>query len=130
MLEESASARHIGESVELGKIRFDHRTHRFGEDVLETMLAWTDQLLRGRESNARQLSILDLGTGNGLFAIRLADLGYQNLTGCDYSAASIELAHTIADKSGQKSIQWVQDDLLESGISKRYFFMDRSLSTY
>ena len=94
---------------------------RFGEDVLETMLAWTDQLLGSRSAKAHKLPILDLGTGNGLFAMKLATLGYQNLTGCDYSAASIKLAQAIAEKAGQTGIKWVQDDLLDSGIDDRYF---------
>lgn len=85
------------------------------------MLAWTDQLLRSRSANAQNLPILDLGTGNGLFAMRLATLGYQNVTGCDYSAASTKLAQAIAEKSGQTGIKWVQDDLLDSGIDDRYF---------
>ena len=102
---------------------------RFGEDVLDTMLTWTDQMLRSRTAHARQLSILDLGTGNGLFAIRLAALGYQNLTGCDYSAASIKLAQTIAERSGATNITFIQDDLLASDIKDRCRFLQHHSST-
>ena len=84
------------------------------------MLAWTDQLLAKREANAKENCILDLGTGNGLFAVRLAALGYRNITGCDYSAASIQLAQKIAERSGQSGIKWMQDDLLASKINCRY----------
>lgn len=84
------------------------------------MVAWTDQLLLSKRDDARDLSVLDLGTGNGLFVIRLAELGYRRLTGCDYSAASIALANAVALKAGATGIQWILDDILESGIQKRY----------
>ena len=96
---------------------------RFGEDVLETMLGWTDKLLLTQRKGARELSVLDLGTGNGIFALKMADLGYKNLTGCDYSPASIRLAVAIAKKAGVSSIRWIQDDLLETGIADRYLVL-------
>lgn len=82
------------------------------------MVAWTDAMLRARHLS-QDVSILDLGTGNGLFPIKLAALEYSNLTGCDYSAASIRLAQTVAERSGASGIEWVQDDLLETGIQQR-----------
>lgn len=92
---------------------------RFGKEVLDTMLTWMDELLMARCDNAKDLLILDLGTGNGIFPIRLAKLGYKNLAGCDYSQASIRLAEAIAQKTGTANIRWLQDDILDSRIEAR-----------
>ncbi|XP_071336439.1 EEF1A lysine methyltransferase 2 isoform X4 [Trachinotus anak] len=40
-------------------------------------------------------AILDIGTGNGAFLVELAKHGYRNLTGIDYSPASVELARNV-----------------------------------
>ena len=82
------------------------------------MVAWVDELLTAR-SAGRGVSILDLGTGNGLFLVEMAKLGYTNLTGTDYSKASIVLAQAIAERHGLKHVQWVVDDLLNSTLTAR-----------
>ena len=46
------------------------------------------------------LAILDLGTGNAVLLVALAQQGYRNLTGSDYSAASIELSRAVLVKHG------------------------------
>lgn len=84
------------------------------------MADWTDKLLQARSNHAKDLSLLDLGTGNGTFAVRMAEMGYQSLAGVDYSQASITLAEAIACKAGLPNIRWIKDDLLETGISDRY----------
>lgn len=47
-----------------------------------------------------ELSICDLGTGNAVLLVALAQLGYRRLTGTDYSAASIQLAGAVLAKYG------------------------------
>lgn len=94
--------------------------YRFGEDVLETMAAWTDTLLQERVPDAHDVSILDLGTGNGSFLFRMAAMGYRDLHGSDYSAQSINLAKAIAKRRDVSNIKWIQDDLLDTRISSRY----------
>lgn len=44
----------------------------------------------------KDLRIVDIGCGNGMFLIELSRLGYKNLHGVDYSAEAINLALTIA----------------------------------
>jgi 2-polyprenyl-3-methyl-5-hydroxy-6-metoxy-1,4-benzoquinol methylase len=83
------------------------------------MVEWTDHLLQERTSDAKALAILDLGTGNGSFLFRMAGLGYSNLTGCDYSAASVALTKAIAVRAGTANIRWVEDDLLDTNLRTR-----------
>jgi len=92
---------------------------RFGSEVLDTMVEWTDHILQERTSDAKALETLDLGTGNGSFLFRLAGLGYSNLTGCDYSAASVALSKAIAARAGIADIHWVEDDLLDTKLTTR-----------
>nr|XP_057914945.1 EEF1A lysine methyltransferase 2 isoform X2 [Doryrhamphus excisus]XP_057914946.1 EEF1A lysine methyltransferase 2 isoform X2 [Doryrhamphus excisus] len=40
-------------------------------------------------------AILDIGTGNGAFLVELAKHGFRNLTGIDYSTASVQLAKSV-----------------------------------
>ena len=56
---------------------------RFGEDVMETMLEFTaDQIRAGYgDTSQSQVSILDIGTGNGVLPLELASLGYSKVTG-------------------------------------------------
>ena len=96
---------------------------RFGSDVLETMASWTDELLKSRSPDSAALAILDVGTGNGSFLFKLAQRGYRQLTGSDYSAASIQLAAEIAARRRVDTITWVQDDLLAAQLSGRSAFI-------
>ena len=60
---------------------------RFGEDVMETMVEWTADLLHQQRGNndsmcgAKNAAILDVGTGNGVLPLELAQLGFANVTG-------------------------------------------------
>ena len=96
---------------------------RFGSNVLETMASWTDELLKSRSPDSAALAILDVGTGNGSFLFELAQRGYRQLTGSDYSAASIQLAAEIAARRRVDTITWVQDDLLAAQLSGRSAFI-------
>lgn len=58
--------------------------------------------------------ILDIGTGNGLLAIVLADAGYDasRILGIDYSADSIRLAKAVAQHRGVPDLVFKTDDFL------------------
>ncbi|XP_078129534.1 EEF1A lysine methyltransferase 2 isoform X2 [Sander vitreus] len=62
----------------------------FGEESMSRVLRWMD-----KANIPENAAILDIGTGNGAFLVELAKHGYRNLTGIDYSSASVELARKI-----------------------------------
>lgn len=62
----------------------------FGEESMSRVLRWMD-----KTKIPESAAILDIGTGNGAFLVELAKNGYKNLTGIDYSAASVELARSV-----------------------------------
>ena len=75
---------------------------------IEQHIAWIHQ-----EANQRQPGkLLDLGCGPGLYASRLAQLGYQ-VTGIDYPPASIAYAQAQAAQQGKK-ITYIQADIREA----------------
>ncbi|CAL8468136.1 g7675 [Coccomyxa elongata] len=93
----------------------------FGEDVMETMVDWTVDLLQKEHPLLPlEAAILDVGTGNGVLPLELASHGFCNLTGSDYSEAAIQLARAVAENRGIISVRWVVDDLLHTSISDRF----------
>ncbi|KAL6102003.1 eef1akmt2 [Pungitius sinensis] len=62
----------------------------FGEESMSRVLRWMD-----RAKIPAEAAILDIGTGNGAFLVELAKHGRRNLTGIDYSLASVELARNV-----------------------------------
>jgi SAM-dependent methyltransferase len=71
-------------------------TCRFGRHVLDTAVRWTGDLLRHvYGKRAQDLSILDVGCGNGTMLVGLAAQGFANLAGQDYSDNAIELARQV-----------------------------------
>lgn len=76
----------------------------FGEDVVERVVRWLEE--RSQDSAS---SVLDIGCGNGYTLIRLAEEGYTNLTGIDYSEAGIKLAR---DACGDHIISYAVVDIL------------------
>ncbi|XP_046886218.1 EEF1A lysine methyltransferase 2 isoform X2 [Hypomesus transpacificus] len=62
----------------------------FGEESMTRVLRWID-----RENIPENAAILDIGTGNGILLVELAKQGFTNLTGIDYSTASVELAKRV-----------------------------------
>ncbi|XP_054655107.1 EEF1A lysine methyltransferase 2 [Dunckerocampus dactyliophorus] len=62
----------------------------FGEESMSRVLKWM-----GTANIPEDAAILDIGTGNGAFLVELAKLGFRNLTGIDYSTASVELAKSV-----------------------------------
>ncbi|KAG7279901.1 hypothetical protein CRUP_021534 [Coryphaenoides rupestris] len=62
----------------------------FGEQSMVRVIRWME-----KAKIPKNASILDIGTGNGVFLLELAKEGYTNITGIDYSAASVALAKDV-----------------------------------
>ncbi|XP_023171222.1 EEF1A lysine methyltransferase 2 [Drosophila hydei] len=65
----------------------------FDEDSQQRIVDW---LLKQENIDKETARVLDLGCGNGMFLIALANEGFTQLTGVDYSPKAIELAMGIA----------------------------------
>ncbi|CAG9864451.1 unnamed protein product [Phyllotreta striolata] len=86
----------------------------FGEDTVDRIIRWMNNCaLITKESK-----LIDVGCGNGMLLIELANEGYTNLTGIDYSDSAIKLAKEIAEKQAL-SITYFACDILK-GIRDCY----------
>ncbi|EDW76663.1 uncharacterized protein Dwil_GK15575 [Drosophila willistoni] len=65
----------------------------FDEDSQIRIVDW----LMEQDQVEQSARVLDLGCGNGMFLVALANEGYKQLTGVDYSPKAIELAKNIAE---------------------------------
>ncbi|KAH8279744.1 hypothetical protein KR054_003806 [Drosophila jambulina] len=86
---ESSYTREIGNYKshgDVGEIWFD-------EDSQQRVIDW---LVKQQEIDKQAARVLDLGCGNGMFLVGLANEGYLQLTGVDYSPKAVELAQNIA----------------------------------
>ncbi|KAF9102119.1 hypothetical protein BGX29_004933 [Mortierella sp. GBA35] len=82
----------------------------FGEDSAVKMVDWVEEHY---EDEKETCAILDLGCGNGHLLLDLAELGFEDLTGIDYSPAAIELAKAVAaDKEVDHIIKYEAVDFL------------------
>ncbi|KAF9938630.1 hypothetical protein BGZ65_012532 [Modicella reniformis] len=82
----------------------------FGEDSAMKMVNWVEE---NYDSIKETCSVLDLGCGNGHLLLDLAELGFEDLTGIDYSPAAITLARSVAkDKELDHMIQYEAVDFL------------------
>ncbi|KAJ2006040.1 Protein-lysine N-methyltransferase efm4 [Coemansia thaxteri] len=80
----------------------------FGESAASKMVSWVRSNIG--DTSAR---ILDVGCGNGHLLLELADDGFTNLTGTDYSPQAIELAQSIAASRGfGNAITLIEQDFL------------------
>ncbi|KAM6915980.1 EEF1A lysine methyltransferase 2 [Xenentodon cancila] len=79
----------------------------FGEESMSRVLRWMD-----KAKIPENAAILDIGTGNGAFLVELAKHGYKNLTGIDYSPASVELARSVLQAEGLTDITLKEMDFL------------------
>ncbi|XP_064536567.1 EEF1A lysine methyltransferase 2 [Drosophila montana] len=82
----------------------------FDEDSQQRIVDW---LLKQETLNKQTARVLDLGCGNGMFLIALANEGFAQLTGVDYSPKAIELAKGIA-KDQALNISYDVADLTQS----------------
>jgi 2-polyprenyl-3-methyl-5-hydroxy-6-metoxy-1,4-benzoquinol methylase len=93
---------------------------RYQQQAVETMPWFYSELDDDLTNALDQLGLrrgraLDLGTGPGTQAIRLARRGFE-VTAVDISAAAVELAHKQAEAQ-QLSIDWRQDDILATRLT-------------
>ncbi|KAL9959284.1 hypothetical protein ACROYT_G032595 [Oculina patagonica] len=64
----------------------------FGENSMNRIVKW----IKKCENITKLSSFLDIGCGNGMLLVNLAQHGYTNLVGVDYSEGAIQLALAIA----------------------------------
>ncbi|XP_063347703.1 EEF1A lysine methyltransferase 2 [Pelmatolapia mariae] len=79
----------------------------FGEESMSRVLRWMDKV-----KIPENAAILDIGTGNGAFLVELAKHGYKNLTGIDYSPASVELARSVLQAENLTDVTVKETDFL------------------
>ncbi|VVC40374.1 Protein-lysine N-methyltransferase Efm4,Methyltransferase domain,S-adenosyl-L-methionine- [Cinara cedri] len=65
---------------------------------------------------SREDPILDVGCGNALLLTQLAELGFSNLYGIDYSAPAVKLANSIILKQNIKNITLKEFDFLTDDV--------------
>ncbi|PFX18909.1 EEF1A lysine methyltransferase 2-like [Stylophora pistillata] len=81
----------------------------FGESSMNRIIKWIKNC-----PDIRKISLfLDLGCGNGILLVNLAQCGYTNLIGVDYSEGAINLARSIA-VAEQVSIRFQVCDILST----------------
>lgn len=89
----------------------------FGEDILERVVSWICKC----ELIAKDSSIVDIGCGNGLLLVELANWGFKNLKGIDYSKKAIILAEKVAEKFDvQNVIAYAVCDILQPNIENTF----------
>ncbi|KAJ2456196.1 Protein-lysine N-methyltransferase efm4 [Coemansia sp. RSA 2336] len=92
----------FNESGDIGEIWF-------GEDAAMKMVMWVCNNIDSPDAR-----ILDVGCGNGHLLLELAEEGYTNLTGTDYSPQAIALAESIAaSRSVADKIAFRKQDFLD-----------------
>ncbi|KAG5266997.1 hypothetical protein AALO_G00238650 [Alosa alosa] len=79
----------------------------FGEESMDRVIRWIET-----QNLSDDISILDIGTGNGIFLVELAKQGFKNLTGIDYSSASVELAKGVLREEGFTEVNIEEMDFL------------------
>ncbi|XP_054437642.1 EEF1A lysine methyltransferase 2 isoform X1 [Pteronotus mesoamericanus] len=79
----------------------------FGEESMNRLIRWLQ-----KHKIPLDASVLDIGTGNGVFLVELAKLGFSNITGIDYSPPAIQLSGSIIEKEGLSNIKLKVEDFL------------------
>ncbi|EUD67989.1 hypothetical protein C922_01601 [Plasmodium inui San Antonio 1] len=64
------------------------------EENCDKIINWVSNHFSQQE-RTKQVAILDVGCGNGLFLQKLRERGFDNLCGFDFSASAIELAKKL-----------------------------------
>ena len=85
---------------------------RFGEDVQQQMVQFVAAVTNAQGLDPATAAVLDVGTGNGILLAELAQLGFNNLTGSDYSQASISLAAAVMQRRGLSHVKLLVSGLL------------------
>ncbi|KIM67488.1 hypothetical protein SCLCIDRAFT_1210158 [Scleroderma citrinum Foug A] len=83
----------------------------FGEESVGKMVSWTLENVPPRSD----LSILEVGSGNGTLLFALVEEGYaaNRLMGIDYSEGAVSLASSIAETRSCEAISFHQLDFLK-----------------
>ncbi|XP_059613671.1 EEF1A lysine methyltransferase 2 [Phlebotomus argentipes] len=92
---------------DVGEIWFDERSQT-------RVVNW---ILKSEEISEED-KVLDIGCGNGMILVELAEEGFKNLVGVDYSQQAIELARSIAQDKEIVSIRYQTIDILSSEAVK------------
>ncbi|XP_025866480.1 EEF1A lysine methyltransferase 2 isoform X1 [Vulpes vulpes] len=79
----------------------------FGEESMNRLIRWMQ-----KRKIPLDASVLDIGTGNGVFLVELAKSGFCNITGIDYSPSAIQLSGSIIEKEGLSNIKLKVEDFL------------------
>lgn len=66
----------------------------FGHDIVKRLLRW----MNSSDVIKKDAEVVDLGCGNGMLLVELANEGFSNLTGLDYSENAILLCKKVTDK--------------------------------
>ena len=83
-------------------------------EIIDKTIKWlTDNYIRKEDK------ILDIGCGPGLYTTRLAKLGYNNITGLDFSKNSIAYARREAKKQSLK-IEYLCESYLKMDIEDEF----------
>lgn len=90
-----------------------HPMCRFGEDVQQQMVQFVAAMAKAQEMDPATAAVLDIGTGNGILLAQLAKLGFDDLTGSDYSQASISLAAAVMQRRGLSHVKLLVSGLLQ-----------------
>ena len=84
----------------------------FGEEAAARVVAWLeDRETEGELQYSNRL--VDLGCGNGMLCVDLAQAGWLNVTGLDYSPGAVELARKVAARCGVE-VEYRVADLLQA----------------
>jgi 2-polyprenyl-3-methyl-5-hydroxy-6-metoxy-1,4-benzoquinol methylase len=112
-----------------GKHEFPQWEELYQQQEIESMPWFNPELDKDLEKALDELglrsgSALDLGTGPGAQAMRLARRGFD-VTATDISEAAIHLAREKARRQGLE-ITWEQDDILDTRLDQQFdFIFDR-----
>ncbi|XP_036052019.1 EEF1A lysine methyltransferase 2 isoform X1 [Onychomys torridus] len=79
----------------------------FGEESMNRLIRWMQ-----KQRIPLDASVLDIGTGNGVFLVELVKHGFSNITGIDYSPSAIKLSASILEKEGLSNINLKVEDFL------------------
>ncbi|XP_015003891.1 EEF1A lysine methyltransferase 2 isoform X2 [Macaca mulatta] len=72
----------------------------FGEESMNRLIRWMQ-----KHKIPLDASVLDIGTGNGVFLVELAKFGFSDITGIDYSPSAIQLSGSVIEKEGLSNIK-------------------------
>ncbi|SOS78400.1 methyltransferase, putative [Plasmodium sp. gorilla clade G1] len=114
------------------------------EENCDKIMNWIDNKFSQNEEK-KNITILDIGCGNGLFLYKLYEKGFMNLYGFDFSSTAIELAKTIFQNSPiyveVMDICLIDKEIQNSKLNKNYnlindkgtfdvFFMNNKTNEY